>query len=193
MPGAELLKGSAWQEQLDVIAGPLGPFPVPAPGDAVQAGGSVLAPGSAVGQDGGDRWTQASGCRGCGADSAPRQRFACREAINRLYEAVPGVKGAWKKKVGCVPCALGLGSREQWLGLVEGQGQAGQGVGMWVRGSVWEPDRLWRGEWGGWRARSCPRLLPRVSCSVLLHTPSSWLVCPDTFCANGHWWGLRPL
>lgn len=24
---------------------------------------------------------------------------ACREAINRLYEAVPGVKGIWKKKV----------------------------------------------------------------------------------------------
>lgn len=24
-----------------------------------------------------------------------------REAINRLYEAVPGVKGTWKKKVRC--------------------------------------------------------------------------------------------
>lgn len=28
---------------------------------------------------------------------------ACREAINRLYEAVPGVKGIWKKKVSFIP------------------------------------------------------------------------------------------
>uniref|UniRef100_A0A493TSA1 SHC adaptor protein 2 n=1 Tax=Anas platyrhynchos platyrhynchos TaxID=8840 RepID=A0A493TSA1_ANAPP len=28
---------------------------------------------------------------------------ACREAINRLYEAVPGVKGIWKKKVSLLP------------------------------------------------------------------------------------------
>lgn len=28
---------------------------------------------------------------------------ACREAINRLYEAVPGVKGIWKKKVSFQP------------------------------------------------------------------------------------------
>ncbi|KAF2981038.1 hypothetical protein EK904_014274 [Melospiza melodia maxima] len=34
---------------------------------------------------------------GCGAVSRPGS-VHCREAINRLYEAVPGVKGIWKKK-----------------------------------------------------------------------------------------------
>lgn len=35
--------------------------------------------------------------------------MACREAINRLYEAVPGVKGIWKKKVSFHPAFLSLG------------------------------------------------------------------------------------
>lgn len=33
----------------------------------------------------------------------------CREAINRLYEAVPGVKGIWKKKVSFHSAWLSLG------------------------------------------------------------------------------------
>lgn len=35
---------------------------------------------------------------------------ACREAINRLYEAVPGVKGIWKKKVSFYSTLASLGS-----------------------------------------------------------------------------------
>lgn len=50
----------------------------------------------AVGRGG--SWEGAGVCSGNAAGLG-----ACREAINRLYEAVPGVKGIWKKKVSLLP------------------------------------------------------------------------------------------
>lgn len=45
-------------------------------------------------------WGGKAAGKGGGSGAATRPGSVhCREAINRLYEAVPGVKGIWKKKV----------------------------------------------------------------------------------------------
>lgn len=75
----------------------------------------------------------------------------CREAISRLHEAVPGVRGSWKKKVGaaCGPaelvCVLG-GCRER----------CGHPEPLWPRasdsgGALYPPrppTRRWPPSWG---------------------------------------------
>lgn len=66
------------------------------------------------------RWGGEGGWEGLGAGAVTRPGSVhCREAINRLYEAVPGVKGIWKKKVSFNSACPSLGQAKA----------VGQGIG----------------------------------------------------------------